>query len=549
MSARAEILVRPPRRRPLPPLWALTGHALRAFARNPVAAFFTLFFQLAFLVIIASIIGDQDAGNGMPIAQYLVPPFAVFGVAQASFVLLAVDTAVMRDSGVLQRLRAAPIPSWTVLGARIGASLTISGFGVALLTAVGVLAYDVQMIWRKVPALLLTLLVGIACCAALGLALGSLSRTVAVAQALSQGLLISLAFISDVFLIGADLPGPLEFLGSVLPLKHFAQAMAETFDPGTGYGLSPVHLAVMLVWAAAGAIVARTKFSWQPGGRTVPAPRTPRSATVPGPLSAPAPQAGRSPMRLLAGQIGYALLGLRRDPLSVFFSVVFPALLLALFPTVFGGAPVDGMPMAQYLFAGMIAYTTAVAAYVDVPEGVVGARAAGVLKRLHGTPLPLRWYFAGRVAAALIVALVATVVLAVVGLGFLDVRLDTARVPALLLAVAAGSLCFAALGLAVAALMPSARSIVTVTLGTLLPLCFISGVFVVGDRPLPDWLTTVADIFPVRHLMRAVLAATDPAVEGAGFGVGHLLMLAGWAAAALLVGWRRRAALAGAGRG
>ncbi|MEU4689960.1 ABC transporter permease [Actinoplanes sp. NPDC023714] len=547
MTARTEIREsRVGGRHPVP-LRVLTGHALRAFVRNPVAAFFTLAFPLAFLVIVASIVGDQDAGNGIPVAQYLVSPFAVFGVAQASFVLIAIDTARLRDSGVLLRLRATPIPPWTVLSARIGASLVISGAGVALLTAVGVLGYDVRIVGRKVPALLVTLLAGIGCCAALGVALASLCRTVAVAQALSQGLLISLAFISDVFIVGADLPRGLELISTALPLKHFAQAMSATFEPGPGYGFSPVHLAVLAAWAVAGAVVARTQFSWQPDVRTPPAPPPPDGASAPGVLSPPAPRAGRSPLLIVSGQIGYAVLGLRRDPLSVFFSVVFPALLLALFPTVFGDAPVSGTPMAHYLFAGMITYATAVAAYVDVPEGVVGARAAGVLKRLRGTPLPLRGYFAGRVSAALIVALIATAMLAVVGLGFLGVRLDAARLPALLLAIAAGSVCFAALGLAVAALMPSAHSIVAVTLGTLLPLCFVSGVFVVGDRPLPGWLTTVADLLPLRHLMRAVLAATEPAAAGYGFTAGHLAVLAGWAAAALLVVWRRRAALAGSG--
>jgi ABC-type multidrug transport system permease subunit len=198
------------------------------------------------------------------------------------------------------------------------------------------------------------------------------------------------------------------------------------------------------------------------------------------------------------------------------------------------------MAMAQYLFAGLVAYTAAVAGFVDMPEGVVGARSAGVLKRLRGTPLPFRWYFAGRVSAALITALLGGVVLAVVGVGFLGVRLDAARLPAALLAVGAGTLCFAALGLAVAALLAKARSLVAVTLGTLLPLCFISEVFVVGDRPLPAGLTAIADVFPLRHLLQAVLTATGPAGTGAGIAWQHLAVLAGWAAVALLVAQAQR---------
>ncbi|MFC6605805.1 ABC transporter permease [Amorphoplanes digitatis] len=252
-----------------------------------------------------------------------------------------------------------------------------------------------------------------------------------------------------------------------------------------------------------------------------------------------------APGALLRGQIGYALLGLRRDPLSVFFAVVFPALLLMLLPTVFGNARVHGLPMARYLFAGMAAYTAAVVGYVDLTEAVVGARSAGVLKRLRGTPLPFRWYVAGRVCATLITVLLACAVLAAVGIGFLGVSVAAGGVPALLLALGAGSLCFSALGLALAALMPSARSLIAVTLGTLLPLCFISEVFVVGDQPLPGPLTAVADVFPLRHLLQALLAATGSGDTGAGIAWNHLSIVAGWTVLALLVARWRRGALAG----
>ncbi|MET8148581.1 ABC transporter permease [Actinoplanes sp. NPDC049668] len=524
---------------------ALTVHAVRAFLRNPIAVFFTLAFPLAFLVIVSSIIGRRVTGDGVAVTQFLVAPFAVFGVAQASFTMLAVDTAVMRESGVLLRLRAAPVPAWAVLTARIGASMIVSGAVVALLATVGVLAYGVEIPWRKVPAMLVTLLLGVACCAALGLALASATRTVAAAQTLAQGLLIPLAFISDVFIVGAELPRWLAATGSVLPLKHFAQAMAETFRPGEGYGFTPRHLAVLAVWAALGAVLARRGFGWQPRLSSRPPTVTPTRRPGPARLTVPRERRRWAPGALLRGQIGYALLGLRRDPLSVFFAVVFPALLLMLLPTVFGDARVHGLPMAQYLFAGMAAYTAAVVGYVNLTEAVVGARSAGVLKRLRGTPLPFRWYVAGRVCATLIIVLLACAVLAAVGIGFGGVSVAAGGVPALLLALGAGVLCFSALGLALAAVMPSARSLVAVTLGTLLPLCFISEVFVVGDQPLPGPLTAVADVFPIRHLLQALLAATGSGDTGAGIAWDHLSVVAGWTVLALLVARWRRGALAG----
>jgi ABC-type multidrug transport system permease subunit len=518
------------------PWWSLSRHAVVAFFRNPMAAFFTIAFPLAFLVIVASIIGGEDTPDGVPVAQFLIAPFAVFGVAEAAFSVLAVDTAVLRENGMLLRLRGSPVSAATVLAARITASVVASVAAVLLLTGVGVAAYGVEIVWRKVPALFLTLVLGIACLAALGLAVTSLTRTVLAAQTLTQGLLIPLAFISDVFIVGANLPPVLAVTGSALPLKHFARAMAETFHPGSGLGFSPGHLAVLAGWAVAGAAVAVWRFGWSPRGSA----STSRPATLVGAAATPALSAPREAGRpstaaLLAGQIRYALLGLRRDLLSVFFAVVFPALLLVLFPSVFGSTTVHGLTMAQYLLAGMMTYAVAVAGYVNLPESVANARAQGALRRLRGTPLPSAILVVGRVISALVVGLLSAGLLCVVAVAGLDVQLDPARLPAVLLGVVLGVSCFAALGLAVVALMRSARSVIAVTLGTLLPLSFVSEVFVVGEAAMPPWLSTIADLFPLRHLMEVMLTATRPGVDGLGVAWAHVAVVAGWTLAALAV--------------
>ncbi|MBO4206778.1 ABC transporter permease [Micromonospora echinofusca] len=525
-------------------VWRLTGHALRGMLRTPMSLFFALVFPLTFLVLVAAIVGDQPTPAGVPVAQFLVAPFAVFGVAEAVFCVLAIDIAVLREDGVLLRMRGTPVPARTVLTARIGAAVVVAVLAVALLSTVGVAAYGVDIVWRKTPALLLTLVTGAACFAALGLAVASATRTVLAAQTLTQGLLVPLAFVSDVFLVGAQLPTWLDVTGSVLPLKHFARALAETYDPQGGYGFSPGHLAVLAGWAVVGGLVARWRFGWAPRGASggTTGPTVVEADPVAGRrhLGAPRPAGRPSGAALLTGQLGYALSGLRHDPLSIFFAVVFPVLLLVLFPAVFGGNGPDGLPLPQYLLPGLIAYALAVTGYVNLPESVAYARDQGILQRLRGTPLPLGWYLAGRIGAALLVSLLTTVLLVVVAVAFLDVRLDPGRLPAVLVAVLLGVACFAALGLAVASLLPSARSLTAVTLGTLLPLSFVSDVFPVGgDAPLPGWLATTGDLFPLGHLSAALLTATRPAVAGAGFAWAHLAVVAGWTVAALLVALRR----------
>jgi ABC-type transport system involved in multi-copper enzyme maturation permease subunit len=139
------------------------------------------------------------------------------------------------------------------------------------------------------------------------------------------------------------------------------------------------------------------------------------------------------------------------------------------------------------------------------------------------------------VVSALLVGLLSAALLCTVAVTSLDVRLDLVRLPAVLLAVLLGGFCFAALGLAVVSVLRSARSVLPVTLGTLLPLSFVSEVFVVGDAAMPPWLSTIADVFPLRHLMEALLIATRPDVSGTGVAWTHLAVVAAWTAGALAV--------------
>lgn len=523
----------------------LTGHGLRAFARDPLAAFFTLGFPLSFFVIIAAILGDQPVeGQRVTLAQFLVAPFAVFGVAQAAFTLLATDTAVLREGGVFARMRGAPVPAWALLAGRIGSAVVVSLTAVVVLVAVGIAGYGVRLPWRLLPAMVVTLLVGVASLAALGLALASLTRTVAAAQALGNGLVISLSFISEVFIVGADLPRWLDWLGSALPLKHFARALSTAFNPFTvGNGFSAGHLAVLAGWGAAGGLVAWRRFGWDARGtRSTPVAPAGSAEVVGVPVLRRPDRPGRRPTAwtLLRGQVWYALTALGRDRLSVFFAVVFPVALLVLFPTVFEGqGQVEGMSLAHFLLPAMAAYGIAVSTYVNLPEGVAQARERGVLKRLRGTPLPPGLYVVGRVTSATLVAAVTVVALLAVAVGFLDVRLDPGRLPAFVVTALLGCACFAALGFAVLALVPSAKSLTAITLGTLLPLGFVSDVFLIGPE-LPGWLAAIGNAFPLRHLMRGLLQASRPDLPGSGFAWSHLGVLVAWTAAALLVA--RRAA-------
>jgi ABC-2 type transport system permease protein len=133
--------------------------------------------------------------------------------------------------------------------------------------AVAVLAFDVQLYARTLPALAVSMVLGALSMCALGLAVGSLAPTADSGPALANFTFLPVAFISDIFFPVDTAPQWLQTLGWIFPVKHFARAVQASFDPTTtGWGFEWGHLAVIAGWGLAGALVARRRFSWEPKG-------------------------------------------------------------------------------------------------------------------------------------------------------------------------------------------------------------------------------------------------------------------------------------------
>jgi ABC-2 type transport system permease protein len=536
-------------------LYGQVRYANRTFWRNPVAAFFTIAFPLMLLLIFGTLFGNQtiDYRQGVRVAQFLAPAMAVYAAVTAAFTSLAIAVAIAREQGILKRLRGTPLPPWVFMTGRVLASVWIGLIGVVLMPAAGVGVYHVQILGRTLVASVVTLAVGIGCFAALGLALVSLVRSSSAVQGIASTVILVLAFVSDIFLIGVELPPWLSTIGSIFPLKHFANALGDAFNPFLpGSGFAWDDLAVMAAWGVAGVLVALWRFSWEPyaeGGGAAAAAADQAAAgqdLEPAATGGPAtwrdlgpagPAVPPSTVSLLLGQFRYANRELARDPASVFFAVVLPALLMALFPAIFGQSelvPGRGVPYPQFLAPVLAVYGITVAAYVNLPEGIVRARDLGVLKRLQGTPLPGWAYLAGRVGSALWVGLLATAATVGVGVLLYDVQIVGRTLPAVLVTILLGTACVSALGLAVAALTPNVQTFAVVALATLIPLSFISDIFIVGGD-LPRWVEVAGWLFPLKHLANAMADAFNPTIGGSGFAWGHLAVVAAWGIAGLAV--------------
>lgn len=522
-----------------------TRHELVVLWRTPITLILSIGLPLLFFVLLSALVGNEvvDERGGVRVVQYLAPGMASFGVVMATFSFLAVGLAEARSLGVVKRQAGTPVPRWVLIGGRMGAALVLGLTSTALVLTAGVVFYDLQIPSRSVLSIVTTLVFASACFSALGLALAMALPTMQLTLAVSNGVVIPLAFISDMFMFSGEMPDWLATIGWIFPLKHLTALFADALNPYlTGSGFQLDHLAVIALWGFAGAVVAtvlmrrdrdrdssrsaaagRSEGS-RAGRRRAAADATPRNTASP------------SVAALVSGQVGHAQSILWRDVSAVFFAVAFPVLLVAIIPAVNGGGDVlmsNGAPLGMFYAGTMAIYGAAVTAYVNMPQGVAEDRDRGVLKRTQGTPLPTHALLVGRVVGALVVALAT-------GLGIAVLATVAYRppyppgMPAAVVTLVLASVCFAVVGLAVMTLVRSSQAVVGVTLGTLLPLAFISDVFVVG-ADYPPVVDAISWFFPLRHAAAAMSEALAPEVTGSGLALGHLAVLLAWTLAGAVV--------------
>lgn len=231
-----------------------------------------------------------------------------------------------------------------------------------------------------------------------------------------------------------------------------------------------------------------------------------------------------------------------RNPASVFFTVAFPLILLLIFATVFGSdtLELDGTTIetTTYYVPAIIVLATISATMQSLAMSLVIAREDGRLKRGRGTPMPAWVFIAGRVGNSIVVALMMLALIAAIGDVIYGVAIPWSRMPAIVATLCVGAGAFCCLGVALTAAIPSQDAAAPIVNALLLPLYFLSGVFIPDDQ-LPSGVIHFADAFPVRHFFEALFDAYVPAGGGgSGPAWGSLAVLAIWGAAGLFLAAR-----------
>jgi ABC-type multidrug transport system permease subunit len=174
-------------------------------------------------------------------------------------------------------------------------------------------------------------------------------------------------------------------------------------------------------------------------------------------------------------------------------------------------------------------------AYVNLAGGVAEQRSRLTLKRLRGTPLPPWAYIAGRLGAALLLGLATVAGVLIIGVLVFSVSLPPGVWLPSVAAFVLGIVCFTSLGLLISSMVGSPQAVIALALATLLPLSFVSDIFVAGVE-FPPVMNAIGWTFPLRHVVAAAVTATSGgSIDGAWWL--HIAVIAGWACVAAAGAW------------
>jgi ABC-2 type transport system permease protein len=238
---------------------------LLAFFRNRQSRFFTIVLPVLFLVIFVSVFGNDTLKNGVKGSTYYVPGLAALGVIAGSLVNLVISVTAQRESGVLKRRRATPVPAWVLIAGRALTAIVIALAVMTTLVLIGRFAYGVRLPTHALPGVVVTGVVGAASFCCLGFALTTAIKNEDAAQPTVQAAILPLYFISGIFIPNVNLPTWLHDTAVVFPVQHLSDGLHRAFDPAThGAGIVWSDVGILALWGAVGLAIALWRFTWTP---------------------------------------------------------------------------------------------------------------------------------------------------------------------------------------------------------------------------------------------------------------------------------------------
>ncbi len=244
---------------------------MRAFRRVREEVVFTFLLPIMLLSLFSLIFGGAIEGTGVDVSQYFVAGMLASTGLTVGFQSLAGQLALEQDDGTLKRLAGTPMPKAAYMAGKVGLVATVAFIQAAIMFAIGLTFFNVALPdgqgWLLLGAVLV---LNLTIWTLLGLAFSRVIRNprAGAAVAVPPGLILQ--FISGVYITFDTLPGWLQSVASVFPLRWAALGIRQALlphefqisEPG-GSWQTGTMLAMLGVWLVASGALAGLLFRWR----------------------------------------------------------------------------------------------------------------------------------------------------------------------------------------------------------------------------------------------------------------------------------------------
>ncbi|MFE7460702.1 ABC transporter permease [Streptomyces sp. NPDC057554] len=242
---------------------ALSQAGYRAYTRDRTTLFFTFAFPLIFLVVFGLIFHGQTVEqSGKPYINYIAPGVLSWGVGNAAVFGVGFVLMQWRRDDILRLIRMTPTPVSAVLASRYVLALGIGAVQTALFVAVAMLPSFGLQVDGRWPLVIPVLVLGITAFLALGVIVGSYAKTPEAVAAVANCLMIPMAFLSGSFFPLDAMPGWMQDLSRVLPLRYLNDGVSGALTGGGPLSDIGVACAVLAGFALVLGAVALKTFRW-----------------------------------------------------------------------------------------------------------------------------------------------------------------------------------------------------------------------------------------------------------------------------------------------
>jgi ABC-2 type transport system permease protein len=224
---------------------------LLLYTRSRELAFFTFLLPIIFFVLLGSTYGS-DTVDGVKGSHYLQAGMIGYGAISIAFAGLAIVLVIRRESGILKRLRATPLPAPAYIAVEVAALILLGR------VVFGIPAPD------RIGSLVLALLLGAIAFCALGIAVASLIKSAEGSSAVVNAIYLPASFIAGAFFSPEHFPSALRAIAEVLPLTYFLRLIRNVMLHDQAIWTQSTNVAVVAAWGLLGVVVALRYFRWEP---------------------------------------------------------------------------------------------------------------------------------------------------------------------------------------------------------------------------------------------------------------------------------------------